>query len=318
MTALEPVNPSMRNTLVRIVKAVRENPRDDVEAMVAAAIASPTTRRPLHAVVTRAPARQQAWFQRNFARVLMKRDLTVAPGSWTVPFAGRKVDVPLEGDVAQRWNFAASVAGHDIEVKALYVRLLSVGAVRVAYDIGTNYGTHSLPLLVHGVRTVSIEPNPLCHAFFIDLCAVNGVTADLRKVALGEEEGTVRLAYPVDETWLGTVSTDVEADLRLGHEMAEIEVPMTTLDEMIARGNPIPDLIKVDTEGHDIGVLRGGRRLLAKHKPLIVFESWRVQERGALRDLLTEAGYRIGLPGTGETLSWDAFMTSSEGNFLGL
>lgn len=246
----------------------------------------------------------------------MNRDLTVAPGSWIVPFAGRKLDVPLEGDVAQRWNFAASVTGHDIEIKALYVRLLAEGTLNVAYDIGTNYGTHSLPLLVHGVRTISVEPNPLCHAFFTDLCAVNGVTPDLRRVCLGEEEGTVRLAYPVDETWLGTVSTDVESDLQQGHDMAEVEVQMTTLDKMIARGDPIPDLIKVDTEGHDVGVLRGGHRLLAEHKPLIVFESLRAHERGALRELLTEVGYRVALPGTGVNIRWDAFMTSNECNFL--
>ncbi len=48
----------------------------------------------------------------------------------------------------------------------------------------------------------------------------------------------------------------------------------------------------------------------------IVVESLRADERGAPRDLLTEAGYRVARPGTGATTRWDAFMTSNKCNFL--
>ena len=37
---------------------------------------------------------------------------------------------------------------------------------------------------------------------------------------------------------------------------------------------PAPDLIKLDVEGHEAAVLSGAFRLLTRHRPLIVFESW--------------------------------------------
>lgn len=51
------------------------------------------------------------------------------------------------------------------------------------------------------------------------------------------------------------------------------EIPMTTttLDSVIGQDFKV-DLIKVDTEGADYFVIDGGKNLIAKHKPVIIFE----------------------------------------------
>jgi len=54
-------------------------------------------------------------------------------------------------------------------------------------------------------------------------------------------------------------------------EIEEIEVEMTTLDEIISIDVKI-DFIKIDVEGGEFGVLRGAKNLLMKNKPLILFE----------------------------------------------
>jgi len=54
-------------------------------------------------------------------------------------------------------------------------------------------------------------------------------------------------------------------------EIEEIEVEIKTLDEIIPSNIKV-DFIKIDVEGAELGVLQGGKQLLKKYKPIIVFE----------------------------------------------
>ncbi len=72
-------------------------------------------------------------------------------------------------------------------------------------------------------------------------------------------------------------------------DIAEIIVPVRKLDEVVPAEVPIA-LIKLDVEGGEEAVLRGGVELLRRDKPLILFE----HERGAAE------GY-----GSGPAEMWD-------------
>jgi len=54
-------------------------------------------------------------------------------------------------------------------------------------------------------------------------------------------------------------------------EIEKIEVQLKKLDDIIPLETKI-DLVKIDVEGAEYGVLKGGVKLLNKNKPLIVFE----------------------------------------------
>jgi FkbM family methyltransferase len=54
-------------------------------------------------------------------------------------------------------------------------------------------------------------------------------------------------------------------------KITEIKVKTATLDQLLADVTSI-DLIKIDVEGGEYNVLEGGRNILFKHKPVILFE----------------------------------------------
>ena len=57
----------------------------------------------------------------------------------------------------------------------------------------------------------------------------------------------------------------------LNPEIEEIKVELKTLDEIIPDDKKI-HFIKIDVEGGEFGVLKGARKLLKMHKPIILFE----------------------------------------------
>lgn len=282
----------------------------------------PMGRRLLHAGYTRLTLEGQATAHRRFAKVFRGSPPdTMADGLWSVDFAGRAVLVPLTAErLWLDWDVALSLLGHDNEVKATYAALLRGDAPPDLFlDVGANYGLHSLLFLVHGVRTVSFEPNDSCHDYFREVCRLNGVQPTIEAVALGEHPGVVDLVFPEGDTWLGTV-TAVAA--RPGERRRP--VAMRRLDDYgdLLAGARRP-LVKVDTEGSDAAVLRGGAAVLKRHRPPVVFESLTGEGREALHDFLGGVGYGVASlpwspPMGGEQLGREAFAASRATNFLAI
>jgi FkbM family methyltransferase len=70
-----------------------------------------------------------------------------------------------------------------------------------------------------------------------------------------------------------------------------IDVPVVSLDEFVAAGTPAPDLIKIDVEGGETEVLRGGTKLFATKRPLIIAEIHTTQARDEIRLWLKDNAY---------------------------
>lgn len=250
----------------------------------------------VNAIYGRLNPRQQEVFFLAFGQVFAAIDsgMTVDAGDWTVRFAGTQLRLPLRPDqIKLDWDLALSVVGNDFEVKESYAELLGrPNRPDLFLDIGGNFGTHSLLFLTHGVRTITFEPNPHCHAYFLQSCAMNGVVPQLEKVALGEAPGPAELSFPEGETWLGTIDETEKARLSGVRGLVSTSVECRRLDDYlpeIAGAGRI--LMKIDTEGSECAVLRGAERTLTLN-PLIVFEMLPDPAlRAQVFDLLTEAGY---------------------------
>jgi FkbM family methyltransferase len=71
-----------------------------------------------------------------------------------------------------------------------------------------------------------------------------------------------------------------------------IHVPSVTLDDFVAAGGPVPQLVKIDVEGGEYQVLRGGANLFATQRPLIIAEIHHQQAAEQIYAWLEEYQYR--------------------------
>lgn len=180
---------------------------------------------------------------------------------------------------------------------------LEPGATLV--DVGAHIGTHSLRAAKKVGATgsvVAIEPNPLTAARLRDnIAASNLRNIRVYETACAESPGRLRLFLG------GRVNTGV-ASLSIKNATASggtgtdsFEVEVLPLDEIISRLAPTRvDVIKVDTEGAEVRVLRGARETLRKYRPVLVLEVTEslLKNMGSsvaeLETLLHESGYKKG------------------------
>lgn len=95
-------------------------------------------------------------------------------------------------------------------------------------------------------------------------------------------------------------------------EAKEVAGRSTTLDRFVReRALERVDLVKIDTDGHELDVLRGAQQVLRDHRPLLLFEVGRylLDERGQgfeeFEELLLPLGYRLFDQRTGASLDHD-------------
>lgn len=138
----------------------------------------------------------------------------------------------------------------------------------VVWDIGANCGLFSYLLIQSPKvkRIVFFEPND--HMY--KMCT-NALTAYPKatgfNVALSDKSEDADLFVPAGATTMGSLQPQ-----KMVTGTRSLRVRCITGDALIAQGSPAPDIIKIDTEGHEPAVLRGLTKTIRTHKPLIFLE----------------------------------------------
>jgi FkbM family methyltransferase len=170
---------------------------------------------------------------------------------------------------------------------------LPPGAVVV--DVGAHVGEYAVPLSLRGQTVHAVEPNPVAVARLERNRRRNDADLDVHPVGLGATPGE-RAFYRSSSPKLS--SFDRAAATRWDARVTGVErVPVRTLDGLRDTDPtlPPPDALKVDTEGAELAVLRGGRATVERHHPTIVLEH-HADAGGtpdALRSWLRDRAYRI-------------------------
>jgi FkbM family methyltransferase len=154
----------------------------------------------------------------------------------------------------------------------------------VAFDVGAHLGFFTL-LLSRRVgasgRVVAVEPDP----FMADQLQTN---LDLNQAG---NVVTVRAAVSSSP---GELHFSPGAGGGTGHVAAHgpLAVEATTLDDLSNRFGP-PRVVKVDVEGGELEVLRGGTETLTHHRPALLLEIHEPEDEEAAGSLLSLLGYQI-------------------------
>jgi FkbM family methyltransferase len=186
--------------------------------------------------------------------------------------------------------------------EAANVRLL-LSALRpgtTVFDVGANIGLMSIPLLVQGpsVRVVAFEPSPN-NVEHLRRTALESVFRERWEVvasALGDRIGEVSFYCAAP----GLGAFDGLADTGRAGATTAVRVPLTTLDAAWEqRGRPEVSAIKIDVEGAELSVLRGGGACLRATRPVVLAE-WNEAnlrgfgcDAGALLAFAAESGYDV-------------------------
>ncbi len=179
----------------------------------------------------------------------------------------------------------------------------------VVYDIGANDGEITLPALTEagGVRIVAFEPLPAARSRLIAGAGTRNASfalwgeADVTIVplALGDEDRMIEIDVYDDDTFSSLYERSPEERERYHLTAVErISVRMRPLDDLLAKGIiPPPDIVKIDVEGAELAVLRGGGETLRTHRPPVLMEFSCVNTENAgydrhdLIDELRRCGY---------------------------
>lgn len=147
-------------------------------------------------------------------------------------------------------------------------------------DIGANIGWFSKVALNKGANVISVEPDPRNFALLEKNCP----GANLNNVALGETTGTLKIKYSTTHNFGDTqISNDTTGD---------VEVVQTTLDDLIGDNAKNIKAIKIDVQGWEPYVIRGGKETF-KNLPkgclvLLEFAPGILIEKGFTLDCLDE------------------------------
>lgn len=153
------------------------------------------------------------------------------------------------------------------------VRLFSffLPRMRVMLDVGANIGLYccvAARRAPEGARAYAIEPQPDCCATLKETVRLNNWENRLfiHATAMGERVDTATLYLS------GTGSTLNKAFCG-NADLPHIEVPVTTLDRFCEEQRlERVDFIKIDVQGGEFAVLRGGENTLARFRPVIYME----------------------------------------------
>lgn len=183
-------------------------------------------------------------------------------------------------------------------VPVLQAALLRPGSSFI--DVGAHAGAWLERLAAyapHG-RHLAFEPIPA----YARRVAAEYPDIEVRTMALSASPGVAEFCYyPSMPGWSGLRQ---QPEVTALHEPTWIEVPVSTLDAEV--GEKAVTLLKIDVEGAEFDVLRGGLGILEQQRPTIVLEHKQEasllygRSSGELWDLLEAMRMRVfSLDGTG-------------------
>ena len=163
---------------------------------------------------------------------------------------------------------------------------------RLSVDVGASVGQLTIAMLPASRSVVAFEPRPKQARELTAMFNALGAAVQVEAVALSDHTGSATMRVVAGAPGRSTIDannalTDLQDD-----NIVTIDVPVKRLDDL-----QLEDigLLKIDVEGHELGVLRGAANTIARNRPNIVVESEERHHPGAVAaivGLLGGLGYQ--------------------------
>ena len=194
------------------------------------------------------------------------------------PMVYNKHDIYVGGSLQKYGEFS-------VAEQQLFAQIVRAGTLIV--EVGANIGAHTVELSrltgfdgeVHAFEPQRIVFQTLCANLALNQCT----NVFARQSAVGEKVGTI--AVPAIDPTI----RDNFGGVSLREPMFGEVVPLVTLDSLDL---PACHLLKVDVEGMEAEVLKGGKRLIDAHRPIMYLENDRAERSEELLTIVEELGYR--------------------------
>jgi FkbM family methyltransferase len=138
---------------------------------------------------------------------------------------------------------------------------------RTIIDIGANIGCNSIQYSKIADEVYAFEPSPMAYFLLCKNLETNNVSDNIIKynVALGDNNGSIE--FREDKVKLGLSSINHDGECKRREHI--IIVDLNKLDDYNI--NNI-DFIKIDTEGFEYDIIKGGYNTIIKNRPIIQLE----------------------------------------------
>jgi FkbM family methyltransferase len=189
-----------------------------------------------------------------------------------------------------------------------FLRLLPPGGI--VLDIGANIGVMSYYLAKNypDRKVYAFEPIPYNYANLLRIKKKYELeNLYTMQLALGDEEGEIEMLLPVEKSvrFHGLAQVKKHIDNAVGGEIFTCPIrKLDGLEELPESSMPLTG-IKIDVENFEYFVLKGGEKLISKHKPLIYCELWDNENRLSTMELLSSLGYEVLILKYGTLRTWE-------------
>jgi len=205
----------------------------------------------------------------NFKRAFKRWLHGHCPGfKGVLPYFGERVHFPPHSVI-----FELACAQGIFEHENLRILQAALRPNAWCFDIGANIGLMSAPLLdtERTLQVASVEASPRTAAYLARTIAVsaNRDRWHLVPKAVGAAEGEIEFFASAETHGV----FDGLKDTGRGHATRKVKVPLTRLDTLWTEfGRPDVCLVKIDVEGGEADVLRGGLECLRSTRPVVLLE----------------------------------------------
>ena len=182
--------------------------------------------------------------------------------------------------------FKEDPAFDDVWIREVYQEYIP-RKEHVVIDVGAHMGFFTLKIVNAVSQIIAVEPDPVNFKFLLYNIHSNRLDdkVALINVALGEKRGKIfldRRAYGYGRSRSTTAKTDCQSE-------------MWTLDDLLCgRGLKKVSLVKIDTEGFELDVLKGSVNTLCEYKPDLIIAAYHFRKEYLLiSDFLKKHAYLV-------------------------